>query len=213
MLNRTAVCLTVLLLFLALPAAAQQTMFGVKGGVVVADVSVENVPDLSDPDTRKDIVAGAFLQVPIAGNISLQPEILFIRKGFESPDASAADLRLDYVQVPLLIQYHLLSAGPVTPRLYAGPSLGFEAACTLFGSDVEGAEAESDCADENIDTESADFGIAFGGGVDVSLGTIVVTGDVRYDLGVTNINGLEDEGSAKNRAWEFMAGIGIPFGP
>lgn len=213
MYRRTLAAAAALSCILAGPAEAQQTMIGVKGGVVVADVDVTDIPDLGNPDTRKDLVAGIFLQVPLAGAVSIQPEILFVRKGFEDSSSPGSELRLDYVQVPLLLQFHVVPAGPVSPRVYFGPSLSFEAACTIAGSDIEGTQTEADCADQGVDTENADFGLAFGGGLDVSLGGLVLTGDVRYDLGVTDLNASQDEGSAKNRAWEFMAGIGFPFGP
>lgn len=184
-------------------AAAQQNMFGVKGGFVAAEVSADEL----DLDSRTGFGFGGFLQVMVGPNFSIQPEALYLAKGASDDNSEVA---LNYLQIPVLVQYHLPTPG-VSPRLFAGPSLAFEVSC-----DIEDGSFSASCDEEGIDTKSADFGLVFGAGVDIPAGGVVVTLDGRYDMGVTDIgedaDGLADA-EIKNRAWELFAGVGFPFGP
>lgn len=190
--------------------AAQGTMVGLKAGFVLADVSIEDL----DTSSRTGYGFGPFLQVMVGPSFSIQPELLYLAKGFEaSDDEEGGDfiVKTRYLQLPILIQYHIPTAGPVSPRLFVGPSIAFETGCdveAIFGS----VSAEDDCETADINTKSADFGVVLGGGVDIPAGGVVVTIDGRYDLGVTDINDDGTDIGAKNRAWEVFAGIGVPVG-
>lgn len=186
-------------------AAAQQNMFGVKGGLVAAELD----GDIEGLATRTGLGVGGFLQVMIGPSFSVQPEALFLRKGASEDDGGDGEVKVNYLQVPILVQYHVSVPG-VSPRVFAGPSLAFEVGC-----DVEEDGVAGSCEAEGFDTKSADFGLVFGAGVDIPAGGVVVTLDGRYDLGVTDITDVEGgEGlEVKNRAWELFAGVGFPFGP
>lgn len=185
-------------------AVAQQNMLGVKGGFVAAEVTGDFEDDFS---SRTGFGFGGFLQVMVAPNFSIQPEALYLAKGASENDM---EVQLNYLQIPVLVQYHLPTPA-VSPRLFVGPSLAFEVAC-----DFDDGAFSASCEDEGIDTKSADFGLVFGAGVDIPAGGVVVTLDGRYDMGVTNIGEEADalgDIEIKNRAWEFFAGVGFPFGP
>jgi hypothetical protein len=53
-------------------------------------------------------------------------------------------------------------------------------------------------------TNTVDVGLLFGAGIDVRLGPGKVSGDVRYDLGLTDI--AEAGSTLKNRSIEFLLG-------
>lgn len=186
-------------------AAAQQNMFGVKGGLVAAELD----GDIEGLSSRTGLGVGGFLQVMIGPSFSVQPEALFLMKGASEDDGGDGEVKLNYLQVPVLVQYHLSVPG-VSPRVFAGPSLAFEVGC-----DVEEDGVAGSCEAEGFDTKSADFGLVFGAGVDIPAGGVVVTLDGRYDLGVTDITDVEGEESfeVKNRAWQLFAGVGFPVGP
>lgn len=197
----------------AAPAAhGQQNMFGIKGGAIVSDLNASEEQDLEGTTSKTGLGFGAFLQVQIADAMSVQPEALYLNKGVEG-DTESGELEVSYIQVPVLVQYHIRTASSMSPRIYAGPTIAFETGCELSATDSDGAEVESDCEQVGIDTKSADFGLVFGAGVDVGVGRFVVTGDARYDLGVTNLDDSGADGSVKNRAWEFFLGVGLPIGP
>lgn len=192
-------------------ATAQQQLIGVKAGFVSANV------DEDGADARTTFGFGGFVQLPVAQNLSLQPEVLYLGKGFASEaDGVDATFELTYVQVPLLLQYHFPVEGSVSPRLFAGPAVAFELACDVSGSDGSTNVSLScdDFADFgfDLDTKSADFGLTFGAGVDIAAGSATVTLDGRYDMGLSEIVEFEGVSGLKNRAWEFFAGVGLPFG-
>lgn len=186
-------------------AEAQQNMVGVKGGFISSELS----GDFTDVDSRTGFGFGAFLQVMVAPNFSIQPEALYLSKGASEEDGDG-EVKVNYLQVPVLVQYHLPTPG-VSPRLFAGPSIAFETGCDVEDNDVSASCEE----DEFLNTKSADFGLVFGAGVDIPAGGVVVTLDGRYDMGVTNLSDEAEEVDfdVKNRSWEFFAGVGFPFGP
>jgi len=186
-------------------AAAQQNMVGLKGGFVAAELTGDLEDDFS---SRTGFGFGAFLQVMVGPNWSIQPEALYLAKG-ASEDGGDGELKVNYLQIPMLVQYHLPTPG-ISPRLFAGPSIAFEIGC-----DVEDGGVSADCDELDLNTKSADFGLVFGAGVDIPAGGVVVTLDGRYDMGVTNVSDEAEEVDVeiKNRAWELFAGVGFPFGP
>ena len=187
-------------------AMAQQNMVGVKGGFLSSELS----GDIEDDLARRSAVGfGAFLQVMVAPNVSIQPEALYLMKG-ANEDVGDGTVEVDYIQVPVLVQYHI-PAAVVSPRLFAGPSLAFEMGC-----DISEDGTSQSCENEGFDTKSADFGLVFGAGVDIPAGGVIVTIDGRYDLGLTDLADVPEgvEGfEVKNRSLQFFAGVGFPFGP
>src|SRR5882757_8376214 len=95
---------------------AQQTTLGVKGGVSFTGVSNLNGKD------RTTGHAGLFLHSTINKNWAFQPEVLYSAQGqhFTNDLGQRRILALDYIQVPLMLQYY-----PVQ-RFYfeAGPQVG-----------------------------------------------------------------------------------------
>ena len=66
---------------------------------------------------------------------------------------------------------------------------------------------------DHVAEQQVDFGVVFGAAVAFPLGSVQLIIDGRYDLGLTNVNDTEgDDESLKNRAWQFMAGVGFPVG-
>jgi hypothetical protein len=79
--------------------------FGIKGGVNFNQLhggDKDNIPGLKNTTTWH---AGFYAQFPLGGSraISLQPEILYNRRGFEAQDT--VKLRMDYLELPLLFVY------------------------------------------------------------------------------------------------------------
>lgn len=200
-----AVALCALLLAGAGQAHGQTA--GVKAGILSS--SLADDPDVG-VSSRTGFGGGAWLQWMVGESWSVQPELLYLTKGASEEDGDG-EFKPSYLQLPVLVQFHVPLDANLTPRVFAGPSLAFELAC-----DVSFDDESMSCEDFGTTTKSIDFGLVFGAGVDIPAGSVVVTLDARYDLGLTNIVD-EDEDIAdlefKNQAWEFFAGIGIPIGP
>ena len=179
-------------------AAAQEVGYGVKGGLNLATLSFD--PDAgADFGFRPGVVLGGFVSIPMGPRLTIQPEGLFSQKGGNASEEGVdAWIRFDYLEVPVLVQYAVTSSSTNTFNVFAGPSLAFKLKAR------SGAEFGDDSFDEDIseETETFDFGIVFGAGV--NFGRFSVDG--RYTFGLSNINKDTEEGKIKNRTLAFLAG-------
>jgi len=174
-------------------AQAQETNFGIKAGF--NSYNITNDPG-DNFDARSGFNAGIFSHIHLSPQFALQPELLYSQQGTTNIDfgAVAADLKLDYLNLPVMLQYMFDNGF----RLEAGPQLGF-----LLSAKMESGDAEEDVKDE---LKSVDFGIGAGlGYIHVPSGFGV---NARYNLGLTDLN--ETEGvTTKNRG--FQVGIFYQF--
>jgi len=193
--------------------SAQDVMVGVKGGINVADLSVDADGEEFSSDTKTGLVAGLFAEFGISDMFAVRPEGLYSQKGFKTQDTGIdLELNLDYIEVPVLLVARL-GESSIRPVVFAGPVIAFEASCKLEG-ESEGVTLDVDCSeapDDPIETSSTDFGAAFGGGLEIDAGGVTLLFDGRYTLGLKDVES-SSESSAKNRAWSFMAGAGIAIG-
>ena len=191
------------LLFASAAPADAQTRVGAKAGINLAEQSLGTDFGSVSADSRTGIVAGGFLHYPLGAPFYLQPEVLYSSKGWSFDDAS---LKLDYLEIPVLFGAAFpLENSAIRPTVFAGPEIGIQLSC-----DAEG----EDCGDGY---KSLDFGLVFGGGVIWGLASFDLFLDGRYALGLTDVLDTGDvvelgDVSAKNRAWQFTAGIGFPVG-
>jgi hypothetical protein len=197
----------------ASPGLAQMTA-GVKGGIDFANLG----GDVTDTDSKLGFSAGAFLGIDLHEYFRLQFEGQFVQKGMQFTEEGVdVKFKLNYVEllVPATLTIPMENSA-ITPRLYAGPSVAFELSCKATGE--EGGESESfDCADVPppdgpFDTKSVDFGVFFGGGVDIAVGSGAVTLDVLYNLGLANINDTEGETDFEIKNKNIQILVGYAFG-
>lgn len=221
---RLIVASCVLLVVLVRPAYAQRFSIGGRAGLDFARLELESG---SNFDSRIAFSVGGFFGYRLSDRFAFQPELLFVMKGAGSevtftgfnealpPEENPVvtnvhfEYKLDYLelQAPLTL---LIPAGSaaIAPRAYVGPSLAIELGCET-GADVEGEAAPPiGCFAQ---TEKVDFGIVVGAGLDTRLGNGALTTDVRYNLGLRDINaGIG--GAVKNRVVQLLVGYAYFFG-
>lgn len=195
---------------MALPGegAAQGARVGVIAGANFAELRGLSDVDL---DGRTGAMGGLRLVIPLGGVLSLQPEALVVTGGAQATDGSSNTLSLTYAQLPLLLRLSAAGDGPVSPHVYAGPYLGFEIDCAL---DVQGVSGSCEDA-EGFNTNSTDIGGVLGGGLDLTVGGVVLTGGVRYGFGVSSVADFNADGaaeSAQNGSFAIYAGLSVRFG-
>ncbi len=195
----------ILLLFTALFLATAFTTIsaqdavktGVKGGLNFATISN------GDFDTRTGFTIGGFAKFGIPDSpLSIQPEALYSQQGGEN---NGSEVRIDYLQIPVLFKFALSQNATVEPNIFAGPYAGYrlvaeqDAAGGLFGgsSNIENQ------------TEEVDYGFALGGGLDIEVGDSIFTMDARYNYGMADVF---TERSGKNRVFSITFGISLPSG-
>ncbi|MGQ9800500.1 MAG: porin family protein [Candidatus Saccharicenans sp.] len=203
-----------LILFLSLtnsPAEAGIT-FGAKGGFSLANI--KTIPENFEGykwENKTGLAGGVFMEIGLPGPFSIQPEVLYVQKGakisfFEGEFSGTLKANIDYIEIPLLLKYNFISGGPLSPSVYFGPYFGFNTTAEFVIS-IEGQGEERE--DIKDDIKNTEFGMVFGLGLTQKLGTIKLTLDARYDLGISNIieDHVEYPSSIKTRTWLFMVGI------
>lgn len=122
-----------LFLMILLPAllAAQAPRRRTARPAVGAEVGYSR-SDLGGPDaqrvrSRQGALTGVFLLAPLAGPVSLRPEILFALKGgraqasVEGGGTTELDIELAYIEMPLLLKLGV-RRGRFRPMVFGGPA-------------------------------------------------------------------------------------------
>ncbi len=195
---------------LSSPALAQSRdggsslRIGIIGGANSATIGGK---DADDADRRTGFLAGAYLVKPIAGSLSFRPELLLTQKGAKTTlveeDVTAdVELKLTYIDVPVLLQFEPGTASAVRPHVYGGPSFGFKSNCKLEASagDLSGS---LDC-DNDFDLKSFDLGGVIGAGIGFPLGGIGATVGARYQHGFSDI---AKDATVKNRVFSIYGSV------
>lgn len=188
---------TIFFLISFTPILAQDAVkTGAKGGLNFASISEGNF------DTRTGFVVGGFAKFSIPDSpLSIQPEAMYSQQGGER---NGNQVRLDYLQVPVLFKFALAKGATVEPNIFGGPYAGLRLLAEqdggtggLFGS---GTNIENQ-------TEQVDYGLAFGTGLDIEVGNLIFTMDVRYNFGLSDVFTAE---SGKHRVVALTFGISLP---
>jgi opacity protein-like surface antigen len=194
---------------LALPAAraaaqGQQSSdspdtYGVKAGVLWSNLDLTTPNSIISENQQLGFTAGVFGSTRLAGPLYLDIEALVTTKGTKYDFADFEnELRLTYLELPVLARVRVLRAGAVTAYVSGGASFAFKL------KEVQKEAGEETSVDDDV--KKWDIGIAMGGGV--SIGSFVV--DARYTLGLIDIVDVDTAGfaepTAKNKA------ISVTFG-
>lgn len=139
---------------------AQETRFGVKGGL--------NIATIGGADNANALVGfqvGGFAEIKILKKLAIQPELLYSAQGAKMDSSLSSDytVNLNYINVPVLAKYYITDAFTVE----AGPQIGF-----LVSS-------------KNVyDEKTVDVGFNIGAGYYLTENFSV---GIRYTIGLSNI--------------------------
>lgn len=153
-----------------------------------SDVSVNN---------KAGLAAGINLELPVTDYFSIQPELLFVQRKAEFARTGSTTISVKYESLEIPVFAKLTLNHVVSPYLIAGPVAYFN-----ISKGVEAA-GPAGTSSINFSQKTFDFGVAFGGGVDV--GPLFV--NARYTLGVTSID--ENSADYKSRGIHVLAGLRI----
>lgn len=79
--------------------------------------------------------------------ISIEPQIFYSEKGTKiaiTQGSAEAEVKLRYVEVPILLKFWIPTQGNVKPYLFVGPEFEYKSSCKVKGSTV-GISADTDC--------------------------------------------------------------------
>jgi opacity protein-like surface antigen len=202
--------LTLLVLICVASCAFSQTpvSIGANIGLDVANLNFSPSAPYS-LSARTTFTGGGLVEIGLSDVLFLQPELLYVMSG-TSFTMTVLDVPVDvtmeynYIEVPILLKAKLGNS-IAKPYLFAGPAFGICTSAQVEG-EAEGTSASTDIKDQ---TESMNVSIDFGGGVEYPLNSITsIFGDVRYSLGLTNIDKTSgDTGTEKTTGIEILAGV------
>jgi hypothetical protein len=192
---RSVVVLAFLLSLVASSAFAQPMLtYGAKGGVTLANISIEDDDECCD--MKVGGAFGGFVDIGINDRVSIQPELLFAMKGAKDEEfGQTAKINVNYIDIPILVKGKFPTGGRVQPFITVGPSMNFRLSAKI----KEGGQ-EDDIKDE---VESLDFSVVLGGGIAVGPATV----EARYDLGLKDVD--KESGSVKTRTILVLVGFGV----
>ena len=188
---------TLILSLITAASAQAQVAFGLKGGLNLTTLDVKD-PELSY-ESRTGYHAGIFLRSKM-DKIAIQPELLlFTQQGdLESSFFGSARESFTYLSVPVILKFY-----PVAGlNIQLGPQFGFlidgeREYDSFFGTGTE------DITDHY---KKSDVSVSVGGGYDFGFGLGL---DVRYNIGVKDINDAADGQEARSRI--FLLSLGWNF--
>ncbi len=188
------VLITALLLVSVLSLNAQS--FGVKAGMNYNNWhSSEDISGEIDPMLLYQ--AGVFANFDLSEKISLQPELLYTAKGIKAAGNSDFKYRLDYLDIPIMAQYHINEAFFVN----FGPELSFLTKAIIS----DGTES----VDMIDGTESFNYALNLGISYQLPIGLIF---DARYAYGLGSVyKMLPGDLKILNNAFQVTVGYVIPF--
>lgn len=205
-LNTAVFCVTIVLAMMVQPIFAQDNAlsFGVKGGINLANITVDPEQPGVSLDVATKFGVGGVLLYPLSDVLDLQVEALFLLKGTKvkfafGGEVFEGDLDYTYISVPVMGRYNI-GSGDISPYAIAGLEFGFLlSAKSKFGDDPEEDEKET--------TKSIDLG--FNIGVGASMNNMF--GEIRYSLGLADINDEPDDPDTSLKTTGIQLFVGMMF--
>ena len=204
--NMKKIILTVAAVFAFGFANAQETKFGVKGGLNVANLTGDEDEDNS---SKVGFHVGGFVEIKVSDKFSVQPELLFSTQGTKLEESGTnysyeSNLNLSYLNIPVMAKYYVAEGF----SLEAGPQIGFLTTAKSDFTATESGITVSGDEDVKDEFESVDFGVNFGAGYDFTENLSV---GLRYNLGLSNVYKTEAGNDFKNSNNVFSVSLGYKF--
>lgn len=179
---------------------SKTAQFGMKGGLNLANLKSD-----SDTNIKAGVHAGFFVEIKLDDKFSIQPELLFSMQGAKSEypfelDGTVYDVeetvKLAYLNVPVMAKFYATREFSIL----AGPQAGFLVGAKDKVKVTYQGESNTQTVDAKDYVQSVDFGLNFGIGYDFSDKVGV---EARYNLGLSNIFKVEEDGEGNNRVIQF----------
>jgi len=194
-----------------------QNRIGVLGGVNIANFDVKDAEEI---DNLTGLGIGGLIEFSAGDMLKICFEPMYLQKGAQAEATEEnitvkGELNLAYLEIPALVKIPIGSG----PYLMAGPTIGIllssKAKVSAMGLDME--------IDTKEQMESIDYGVCFGGGLNIPLGNNSLFFEARYTLGLANIvkegevdidgqTQVIEDTEVKNKGIQIMAGLSIPLG-
>ncbi|MEJ8800653.1 porin family protein [Pontibacter sp. H249] len=188
----------------AATSMAQSISVGPRVGATFSKVALSD--DGDEEVTNDDIKStpgiqfGAVANFMISDMFSIQPELLYVQKGYKiGEDDAYLKGKLNYIEVPVLAKI-TFGGEQVRGFVTGGPTLGYWTggkSTAKFGSMEASEDYEFDDSDNRLE-----LGASFGVGTAFKVGPGELNLDVRYGLGFTGLSETEgNDPKTRNRVF------------
>lgn len=210
--KKVIIVVAVLLLACSILPVMGQTHLGVLAGLNLANINVGDKGEGEEYSMRTVFGFGGVASFGLSEMMSLQFEPAYMQKGtkvkFDGQDAG--DYKLTYIDVPVLLKI-AFGQSNVKPYALVGGNIGF-----LLSA--KAAPTQGDEIDIKDETESLDYGLNFGAGVNIPMGSNQFFIEGQYALGLADITKPQEilgetfDSSDKNTGILIKVGILFPLG-
>ncbi|TFH36209.1 MAG: PorT family protein [Bacteroidia bacterium] len=198
--------LVILLSFLSYQAFGQK--YGIRGGFNLANQVWQEDGDTYSADfkSKPGFHIGGIIEFPFTDLLSLETGLILDTKGLNWKEGDSGfsyeeNYSLYYLDVPVVLKAVIEVGGSIGVYAVAGPYFGMGLSgkskwvYESTGGDESGEDKVEWGSDPEIDHfKRPDFGLTFGGGVDIKGIQVGVT----YDLGLANISSYTDNNAKIN---------------
>ena len=172
--------------------------WGFKGGLNMNKMEGESFKE----EFNYNYFLGGFMQINITRKFGIQPELNFVQTSAEQSDditviyddlflgGNQKKAKLDYLKLAGLLNIDLGPSQRV--KLQLGPQWGM-----LLNEAVDSLKSPQDIF------KKGEFSVL--GGIMLQLPLIHI--GTRYEIGLTDINGIDNQDQWKSQAWQFFVGI------
>lgn len=204
--------LIVCTLFLGMTVAAQteKVKVGVKAGINISSLTIDH-SELSTSG-KIGLTGGMMVEIPIAKNFALQPELLYSEQGSKTSFSDAdvtnsvytSTIKLNYLNIPVMLKYYVAEA----LSIQAGPQLGILLkANNKYQDNFLGYKNQENF---NLYKYSSGFDTALNFGLGYQF-LDKFTGDFRYSFSYSNVFKDGDanhyvDNNMKNRVFQITIG-------
>lgn len=166
-----------------------QVKFGLRSGIAATTLS-DKGNLYQDNKVTFSYTGGVFATIPVIKSFAIQPELNYVRKGrsnetTELNTAVKTDFMLNYLEVPVLFQYRndqMLNKSGSVFYINAGPYASFVLNTqTRVSGNNEGSLVTVS------DSKNTDWGTTFGVGFQTPILKKNICFDLRYDMGLSEI--------------------------
>ena len=172
--------------------------WGFKGGLNLNKIDGKSFKD----EFNYNYFLGGFMQINITRKLGIQPELNFVQSSAEQSDditviyddlflgGNQKKATLDYLKLAGLLNIDLGPSQRV--KIQLGPQWGM-----LLNEAVDSLKSPQDVF------KKSEFSVL--GGIMLQLPLIHI--GTRYEIGLTDINGIDNQDQWKSQAWQFFVGI------
>lgn len=155
--------------------------------------------------SKMGFIIGGMVDASLSPNFSLQPGVRFITKGSSYSGADGvANFSSSVIEIDALakVKFPLTE---VKPYLFAGPNLGFIMSVNYSQTPTGGTSSSQDVSQY---FETIDFGLMFGGGLDIKVAPAMdLFGQFGYSLGLSNIRKNNPAATTKTTGIQITTGL------